>query len=275
MIKISVLSFLILIFSCNQPIKKQEATIENNNLSIALTVQKNPNFKIIHVFVALCDNAHQGIVKVPPKIGNGQDAENNLYWGCDYGIKTFFKKQKNWNFVQTVKNPRDKVLERCVFKYKSENVYLVADAYDGEFIKNCTIDFLQSCAGNFNDFFKENNDTIACGGNSDLLAYIGHDGLMEFSITEILKPKNYYKRETIVLACISKNYFQSYLKQTNAESLIYTTGLMAPEAYTLVAAVEGWINQKSKSEIRELSAQAYNKYQQCGINGARNLFVTE
>ena len=35
--------------------------------------------KTIHVFVALCDNENQGIVKVPAVIGNGQDARNNLY----------------------------------------------------------------------------------------------------------------------------------------------------------------------------------------------------
>jgi len=29
-------------------------------------------FKVVHVFVALCDNAHQGIVKVPTALGNGQ-----------------------------------------------------------------------------------------------------------------------------------------------------------------------------------------------------------
>ncbi len=33
----------------------------------------------LHVIVALVDNASQGIVPVPVKIGNGDDAFNNLY----------------------------------------------------------------------------------------------------------------------------------------------------------------------------------------------------
>ena len=49
-------------------------------------------YKSIHIFVALCDNENQGIVKVPASIGNGQKPSTNLYWGCGYGIKTFFKK---------------------------------------------------------------------------------------------------------------------------------------------------------------------------------------
>lgn len=47
--------------------------------------------KTIHVFVALCDNANQGIVPVPESLGNGQDPKSNLYWGAIYGLKSYFK----------------------------------------------------------------------------------------------------------------------------------------------------------------------------------------
>lgn len=57
----------------------------------------------IHVLVALCDNKYQGIVPVPAKIGNGQDPDNNLYWGCSYGIRSYFKKSKAWKLVRQKK----------------------------------------------------------------------------------------------------------------------------------------------------------------------------
>lgn len=47
--------------------------------------------RTVHVFVALCDNKYQGIVPVPAAIGNGQDPNSNLYWGCSAGIGTYFK----------------------------------------------------------------------------------------------------------------------------------------------------------------------------------------
>src|ERR1700759_4037689 len=81
------------------------------------------NVKTIHVFVALCDNKYQGIVPVPAKIGNGQDPELNLYWGCDNGVRTFFKKSKNWKLVKKQKL-NDTVLERLIFKNTSKNYYL-------------------------------------------------------------------------------------------------------------------------------------------------------
>jgi len=49
---------------------------------------------------------------------------------------------------------------------------------------------------------------------------------------------------------------------------------MAPEAYTLKAAIDGWIIDETSQQIKERAAQAYNQYQKCGIRGARNLFTT-
>jgi len=81
--------------------------------------QSNSEIKTIHVFVALCDNVNQGIVPVPQKLGNGQDAKNNLYWGALYGVKTFFKNDKDWMLVSSETNLKTDVLERVLFKHKT------------------------------------------------------------------------------------------------------------------------------------------------------------
>ncbi|WP_339751590.1 hypothetical protein [uncultured Winogradskyella sp.] len=49
---------------------------------------------------------------------------------------------------------------------------------------------------------------------------------------------------------------------------------MAPEAYTLKSAIDGWILNEIDAQIRERAAQAYHKYQKCGVKGARRLLVT-
>jgi hypothetical protein len=87
--------------------------------------------RTVHVFVALADNQSQGIVPVPAKIGNGDDPERNLYWGSAYGVKTFFARGADWERIACGEKPKAEILERCVFKYRSANVYLVADAYRG------------------------------------------------------------------------------------------------------------------------------------------------
>jgi hypothetical protein len=55
---------------------------------------------------------------------------------------------------------------------------------------------------------------------------------------------------------------------------LWTTNLMAPEAYTLKSALDGWILGESGEEIRNRAAAAYDKYQKCGISGARKLMAT-
>ena len=49
---------------------------------------------------------------------------------------------------------------------------------------------------------------------------------------------------------------------------------MAPEAYTLKSAIDGWLQNETGLQIEERAAQTYHQYQKCGIKGARNLFTT-
>ena len=83
----------------------------------------------MHVFVALADNAHQGIVPVPARLGNGDDPEHNLYWGAAYGVKTFFVRSADWHLTVSQAHPKPAVLERCIFQHRTANVILIADAY--------------------------------------------------------------------------------------------------------------------------------------------------
>ena len=231
------------------------------------------NSNTIHVMVALCDNQYQGIVKVPKGIGNGQDPNSNLYWGCGYGIRTFFKKSADWKVVRTYKV--DKIrLERVVFKHKTKDYYLVTDAYDGEFIKDCTVDFLNSCAGIKKDTLMIGKTIINLNGGAKLVAYIGHNGLMDFSLPSVYQNKDGKKRDAIILACASKQYFTPYIKSSGANPLLWTTHLMCPEAYTLHDALATYINGGDAASVRNSAAAAYNKYQKCGINGAKRLLVT-
>ena len=71
--------------------------------------------KTVHVFVALCDNASQGIVPVPRRLGDGTDPANNLYWGARYGVHTFLAKSADWALQRSGEKPSHPVLERVVF----------------------------------------------------------------------------------------------------------------------------------------------------------------
>lgn len=56
-----------------------------------------------------------------------------------------------------------------------------------------------------------------------------------------------------------KDYFLSHLEKLNVHPLLLTTGLMAPEAYSLNAAIKTWISGEDDKQVRKAAAESYNK----------------
>jgi len=242
-------------------------------------------YRIVHVFVALCDNKHQGIVPVPEALGNGQDAAGNLYWGARYGVRTFFRKTGRWReapagevAVSLSDGPavRDWVLLRRVAA--GPPVYLLAEAYDGARMELALRRFFQAAAGEMTRAVvwrqERRQVVLRAGGAADLVCFVGHNGLMDRS-------PDYFPADApgpnpagaVVLACKSSAYFAGPLKQAACPPLITTSGLMAPEAYTLEAIVAAWADGAPPATIHLRAAEAYARYQKCPLPAAKKLFV--
>jgi len=218
---------------------------------------------LVHVIVALADNAHQGIVPMPEVLGNGDDPGKNLYWGAAFGVRTFLRKSSDWKEIATIEHPNSAVLERSVFLHAASGTYLIADAYRLCEIKAAINDFFRLASGQDPGIgeIKLHGDekTLTLPARTNLIVYVGHDGLMDYSLEKTLRGTSAQKLEVIVLACASKSYFFAGLRPTGAQPLLRTTGLMAPEAYTLEAALAGWIAGESAEQVRERAAMAYAK----------------
>lgn len=268
--------FIIIAISiaCNSNASNQQAESIAGQSAVATDIPYDTTINTIHVLVALCDNKYQGIVKVPARIGNGQDPDNNLYWGNAYGVRTYFKKSNEWKFVRLEKKISDQILERVVFKHVSKNYYPVADGYDGRYIKQCTIDFLNSTSGRSKDTLQVNDKVIGIGGNARMLSLIGHNGLMDFELPALEANTDGRKRDCIILACASKPYFSPHIKKAAANPILWTSNLMGPEAYTLHDALSAYINKESTESIRTKAATVYARYTKCSVKAARNLLVT-
>ena len=229
--------------------------------------------KITYTLVALCDNQSQGIVPVPASIGDGDNPRTNLYWGCGYGVKTFFKKSDDWQLIKSLKID-SVILERLIFFNRKQNTYHIADAYRGKEIRQCTIDFFKASAGAIDKQIKINDSLFLNTNQATLVNYVGHNGLMDFSLYKYPSRVDTTSIKVSVLACMANIYYNKGLKKCNAQPYVWTTHYMAPEAYTLFTIIENWMANKSGTDADEAAAQAYNKYQKCGIKGARNLFKT-
>src|SRR5262245_21204288 len=153
---------------------------------------------VIHVFVALADNVNQGIVPVSASLGNGDNAATNLYWGAAFGIRTFFSRNKDWKLISVIPNPSARILERCIFKHRRASVLLVADAYRGKEISQTIRDFLEAAAGKPGEPLKVGDVQFHTGGSADLVAYIGHNGLMDFKLYSHPKARDDRQRRAII-----------------------------------------------------------------------------
>jgi hypothetical protein len=116
--------------------------------------------------------------------------------------------------------------------------------------------------------------TVRTSGAADLVAYVGHNGLMDFTVEGTAITRGNQGKPVIILACRSKSYFTPWLTALGAQGLLLTTGLMAPEAYTLDALLNSWLSGGRGIALRDAAANAYSQYQKCGLRPAQRLFHT-
>ncbi len=231
----------------------------------------------VHVLVPLCDNEHQGIVPVSQSLGDGSNPKSNLYWGALYGVKTHLKKHKDWTLVESIQQPNmdDVILERVVFRKETDgqSIYIVADAYRGDQMKDCLSDYLNALAGKSKASLHVHDTDIGILGNADLIVFNGHNGLMDVEMDIIPNQDDSY-RDAMAIACASHGYFTGHLEYTGGYPLLMTTNLLAPEAYVLENVISTWAEGKDGKSIADAAGKAYHEYQNCGYKGARRLFTT-
>jgi len=241
------------------------------------------DYKVVHVFVVLADNEHQGIVPVPEALGNGRDPNGNLYWGAQYGVRTFLARSPHWRSLP-VDQPGEvdgPVLRRALFRIAGDDpvVYVLAEAYDGQKMAAALSDFLEAAAGMSAATFRIPSQGkpsyMQAAGSADLVCFVGHNGLMDAPLESY--PANRGQPTpfgAVVLACKSRDYFAEPLRQANCPALVLTTGLMAPEAYTLDAIIRSWAAGETPQTIRKKAAEAYCQYQKdCTRAAAERIFT--
>lgn len=225
-------------------------------LSIASAVFAQAAPKQVRVFVALCDNKTQGIVPVGAKIGNGDDPDSNLYWGCSDGFGSFFRQSSRWKVIASDKDVSEAILRRLTLRHAEGGIDLIADAYKGSQIRQCLKDFEEAASSN----------------KFDLVAFIGHNGLMDFNL-DVPKKTNGNDTEVIVLCCLSEKYFGDRLVAVGCRPILMTQQLMYPGSFLLHAAIEKWRAGGSPADLRAVAASAYAKNQKISARAATGIFA--
>ena len=234
---------------------------------------------VVHVVVALCDNESQGIVPVSAKLGDGDDPQSNLYWGAMYGVRSYFRNQPGWQSLKIPASSDPRVLDRVLFRRevtrqgKATQVLVVAEAWRGRNIADAIRHFLELNRGEHVEQVRAADLQFEAGGAAHVIVFVGHNGLMDFAAPTLPPARaTAMPHASVVLACMSDDYFTALLKEDSVP-LITTSGLIAPEAYTLAALLESWFAGADAAQVRLAAARAYAKYQRISENAARRLFI--
>jgi hypothetical protein len=198
----------------------------------------------------------QGIIPVGERIGNGDNPDANLYWGCSEGFGAYFKKSEEWKATESVADISKTILRRMVLVHRTKEARLTPEAYRGSAIRECVEDFEKAIAS----------------GAYDLVAFIGHNGLMDFALPEptVGKPG---KTDAIVLCCVSDRYFRPRLEKLGCRPVLLTKQLMYPGSFLLHNALHVWLRGGSTSEIRSAAGQAYAQNQKISVRAATEVFA--
>lgn len=255
------------------PIKRiEDRTLILSNLKDKI---KNKEALIVHVFVPLCDNEHQGIIPTSESLGNGMDLKRNLYWAVSKGIKRFYKEQSDWELLRSDKNIDTNVLERIIFKKVFKNkglVYVIADAYRGDRMKVCLEDYFNSLSNNRFDTIEIEGRNYDVASGLDLAIFNGHNGLMDTEI-EIKDNKSNRPKDAVSISCVSNQYFNYYFEQINSFPLVTTKESLYPGAFISEGIINEWAQLKTSKECKIAAGNSYYKNKpKAGANGAQNLF---
>jgi hypothetical protein len=215
--------------------------------------------RTIGVFVALADNENQGIVPVPAAIGDGEDPERNLYWGTAEGLKGVFDKSPRWRLTERNDQPQGNgVLRSRTYRHGRTGAVLSARAYRGVAIRRCLLDF----------------EAAVQTRAFDLAVYIGHNGLMDFSLPlPTGAAGSAGSADCIVLCCKSESYFRTRLGSLGGRPVLLTTQFMYPGSFILEAAAEAWLDGAALADVRERAGAAYAANQKIATEAGLGVFA--
>ena len=79
--------------------------------------------------------------------------------------------------------------------------------------------------------------------------------------------------DAIILCCMGASWFKPYLEALKARPLLTTEQFMYPGSFLLRDALEVWLRDGPRSEIRTAAARAYAANQKISVKAAAGVFT--
>jgi hypothetical protein len=243
------------------------------------------------VFVALCDNDTQGIVKVKNRrICRGDDPDQNLYWATAGGLAATLR-AAGWRRLSIEYFATGDLAVRAIWRkhlapggaLRARGVaagvetYIVGLGYRGSEIRKAMTDYLQAVNRD-----EERTESVAgvrlrAGGQSQLVGYIGHDYFYDVAdarpLLALRDGDGVLHKGTFALACTGHRLIRPAIRRGNAHILILNRTLGFPGAWTAEAIVTAIVEGRDARAIHRQAAAAFARGQGVPLSTALGAFA--
>jgi len=249
---------------------------------------------VITVYVALCDNDSQGIVPVKNRaICRGDDPADNMYWASRGGLAGFMRRA-GWKRVAFAETPGGPILVRSAWrkvlladgKLSERGVkgpvptYVVGLAYRGREIRTAMIDYFHAVHRDAPlNIALETGETIAAGGASHAVGYVGHDYFYDTAEPEALLAEatgdSALAKGAFALSCTGNRLIRPGLLRPNVHILLLNRTLAFPGAWSVGGIAKGVASGRDGAGIRREAAAAFSLGMGISLGAALGGFAGE
>lgn len=248
---------------------------------------------VLQAHVALCDNS---IIRCGAQ-GDGDNIEKNLYWTTGGAVVGWFRKQRAvWQevAVRDLQSSGTGVLQIRIYRtrvtpndtWRKRGVKKTFDAYaviygwrgkDIDVALKAYLTDLFDCVPRSVDL--PDGTKLEAGGRAHLVAWIGHNRMMDLEIPELrhllirfdsctTQPKG-----MIAVACKTGSYLGRHVSSPQRVPLLLTDSLLFAGTHAFEGAARAFLHGSSLAEIRSAGAASYAEGQGKSIAHVNSAFV--
>jgi len=244
---------------------------------------------VVEVHVPLCDSSI--IACGNAKLGDGDNPDTNLYWSTTPGFGEWFaRKGSGWKRV--LKQKADATGDRDILAVhvyrrsvaapaawrkrgvpKQFELDIVVHGWRGKAIDRALAAYADDVSGKgTRELVLDDKTPLAAGGAAQLVAFVGHNRLMDLETFAWPKPPADTKG-TIAIACDTAPYMKREVPAATRVPLLMTSDLLFANAAPLEAAVLAFATGGGYAEIRKDATAAYAGVQQATFKHVSGVFT--
>jgi hypothetical protein len=245
---------------------------------------------VAQVHVPLCDNGTLACGNA--RLGDGDNPDSNLYWATSPGFGRYFdKRSRGWTLVLdgdggAIAEPD--VLDLRVYRRTITSsqawrergapttfpLYIVALAWRGAAIDAALATYATHLSGGpAVPIELPDGTTLAAGGAARLVAYVGHNRLMDVGHPYAWPAAGTARRGMIAIACHTAAYMQPLVPAPTRVPLLLVRDFLFSNAAPLEGAVLAFARGEGFAGIRRDAAAGYAAVQQREVRRVAGAFT--